>query len=138
MNQLTLTIQTPEVIVFQGPIQSVLLVNETGQMEIFPNHATLAGSILFSHTIVRVAPGQEEEFVMRNGLVLMNNETSEVKLLVEYCHKIADINFESIHEYRMFIEEKLKNKEALNSFQVVYLEEQQASLKKMIEVIGKK
>lgn len=75
---------------------------------------------------------------MRNGLVLMNNETSEVKLLVEYCHKIADINFESIHEYRMFIEEKLKNKEALNSFQVVYLEEQQASLKKMIEVIGKK
>jgi hypothetical protein len=39
---------------------------------------------------------------------------------------------------KKMIEEKLKNKEALNSFQVVYLEEQQASLKKMIEVIGKK
>lgn len=131
-----LIIQTPRQIFFQGEANYIGLTTELGDMEIYPKHATLVASISFSKTKIKHAD-HEKDLLMRNGLFIVNNEKNEVKILVQYCEKITDIDFKTIKEYQNFVLEKLKKKEGLNDFQIKHLEEESTSLEKMVEVIEK-
>ncbi len=131
-----LTIQTPEKIYFDGPAVSVKIATETGEIEIFPQHASLMGTILFSHTTVRSAAA-EEEFLMRNGLIIVDNAKNTVSILVAACDAVGQADFKSIKEYQGFVLEQLAKKADLNSYQLVYLEEHGDALAKMIEVVKK-
>lgn len=132
-----LTIQTPRQILFQGEANYVGLTTELGDIEIYPNHATLVATISFSKTKIKHAE-HEEDLLMRNGLIVVDNEKDEVKILTQYCEKMADIDFKTIKEYKDFVLQKLEKKEELNDFQIKHLEEEGASLERMIEVIENK
>jgi hypothetical protein len=86
--------------------------------------------------LLRVVEKQhEEDLLMRNGLIIVDNEHNEVKILVQYCEKLADIDFKTIKEYKDFVVSRLENKQDLNDFQIKHLEEESTSLERMIEVI---
>jgi F0F1-type ATP synthase epsilon subunit len=132
----TLIIQTPRHIFFQGEANYVGIQTELGNTEIYPQHATLVASISFSHTKIKHAE-HEEDVLMRSGLIIVDNEHNEVKILVQYCEKLADIDFKTIKEYKDFVVSRLENKQDLNDFQIKHLEEESTSLERMIEVIQK-
>lgn len=133
-NNFNLIIQSPQRILFQGEGDYVAVTTELGDMEIYPNHATLLATISFSKTKIKNAE-HEQDFLMRNGLIIVDNEKNEVKLLAQYCEKLSDIDFKTIEEYKNFVLQKLEKKEELNDFQIKHLEQESTSLEQMIEVI---
>ncbi len=129
-----LSIETPLGIMFNEPVKSVLLHNELGDMEVFAGHAPLIASILFSKTRVRVTDEREEVFLMRNGVITVENEKNQVKILVENCIHSKEVNYETIKDYEKFVLSKLANPEVLSKIQLKYLEEQRSSLERMIKI----
>ena len=131
-NTLSLSIETPNGILFNEPVKSVHLRNELGDMEAFPGHAPLVASILFSKTRIRVNDEREETFLMRNGVITINAD--RVKILVENCVHSKEVDYETIRDYEKFVLSKLANPEALSKIQIKYLEEQKSSLERMIKI----
>ena len=130
-----LTIQTPEHVSFDGEVVSLKLTNETGDLEILPQHASLMGTISFSNTLVRTV-NSEEEYLMRNGLVIVDGIKNHTTVLVAGCDLVSHADLKTIREYQQFILEKLANTSDLNRFQITYLEEHGEALSKMIEVVS--
>lgn len=134
MQQLSLIIQTPDHVAFEGAVDSVSLVTELGEMEIFSNHADLVGTILFSRVVVHIGK-HEEDFFARLGMVFVDNTENTVRILAQYCVKVKEFDHLSIKEYRQFVQDKLQSREGLNGLQITHLEESELSLKAMSEAL---
>ncbi len=130
MKKLTLILQTPEQTLFDGTVDSVKLVTELGEIEVFPEHADLAGAILFSRIYVKVGK-HEEIFLARLGTLFVENSRNIIRVLVQFCVKEKEVDHVSLQEYRRFIQEKLANSDGLNQLQATHLEESNLSLKAM-------
>ncbi|WP_297925243.1 F0F1 ATP synthase subunit epsilon [uncultured Agitococcus sp.] len=132
MPTFNLRIETPNGIMFNETVQSVLIHNELGDMEVFAGHAPLIASILFSRTKIRVNDEREEQFLMRSGIITVDNNS--VKILVEHCALAQEVNYETIKDYEKFVISKLSNPAALGKIQLTYLQEERSSLERMVKI----
>ena len=135
-NSFNLTIESPEELFFRGEADSLLLQTVTGEAEILPGHAALAGSFAFSPLHVRTGD-HEEDFIARQGLVFVDPRQNSVRVLAYYCVKKADIDLKTIKEYMEFILKKMESGADLNKYQLRFLEEEKISLQKKLEVLEK-
>ena len=128
----TLTIQTPESSVFEGEITSVQLKTEQGNMEVFPGHAPLQGTISFSRTVVKQAD-KEETYLLRQGMIFVDHLENTVRILAYAANKASEIDTKTAQEYLDMIKESLAKKEDLNKYQIQFLEESRIAVEESLE-----
>ena len=66
---LNLTVRTPEASVVEQEVNSLKLVTDGGVIEIYPNHASLTGSITFSKLNIRTEK-EDIEYLVQRGIIL--------------------------------------------------------------------
>lgn len=130
--EMTLIIRTPDQEVFRGSVDWVSLATQEGQLQIFPGHIGLHGTIHYTPIIFR-AGENEEEFLARQGFVFVDQEQQEVSVQVYACDKRKDLDIKSIEEYRQFVLDKLAHHETLGAFQLKFLEDQKIGLEKQLD-----
>lgn len=135
-NTLQLTVRTPEAGIIEQEVNSLKVMTEGGELEIFPQHASLTGSILFGKLDVRTEEG-EKEYLVQRGVLFVSVESNSVQLLCYSCKEMQDIEYKTAKEYLDFIEEKLKAGEDLNEFQFQYLEKEKIAMVQQISVLEK-
>lgn len=131
---LRIVIQTPDAVHFDGQADWIRVQTEGGELEIHPKHVHVMGSIVFSPVVVK-QDDQTITYYVRQGVVRMDNEGNTVHLLAFSCEKESDITQTSIKEYMNFVLEKLESGEDMTTIQTRYLQEQQASLEKLLQVV---
>ena len=133
-------IQTPDTTLYEGQASSLLIETEGGQLEMFPHHANLVGTIGFTMPRVRIGSGDhvvEHVFAVRSGTVHFDTETNTCRILVTWGQPREEVVHETILEYLRYVEEKLANKENLNPLQIKYLDDQAKSLREIPSITFK-
>lgn len=134
--EFTLTLQTPFVTLYKGPVDKVSLRTTLGQMEVLSYHADLAGVIDFS--IIKVLSGRHEEvFYARQGTVFMHMKRNKLHVLVGHCEKIEDAQYESIEEYLTQIREILDGTSELTNYEMTRLTGEQFAADKLLRMTRK-
>lgn len=125
---------TPDAEAFSDEAQSVSLMTESGALQIFPGHASLQGSILFSPLRIEMADRQED-FVVQRGFLFINQEKDEVKIQVYRCEKQEEMSYASIKEYLEFLLQSLSNPEALGAYHLRHLEDERLATQTRLDVL---
>lgn len=126
-----LLIQTPEREIYKGDADVLTLSNDTGEMQVFPGHASMLGSITYSAVKVDSAK-HEEAFVLRQGFVFVDQDKNEVKVLGLSCEKTSELDLVSAKEYLAFVLAKLDKPEELNEYQLTFLEGQKLAVERQL------
>ena len=72
---LTVKVQTPQTILFQGRAQSVSSTNSLGEFDILPKHANFI-TLIENKTIVVVTEDKKaQQFQFKEAIILNNNNT---------------------------------------------------------------
>lgn len=137
MKTLKLTIRTPEKTIFDGRAQFVKLFTEQGLAKIFHNHASITGAIDFTPLAFADDEGNEEDYVLRRGTIMISNKKNRVDIMVFSCEKTAELNPTTAKEYLEFIEKELEKGSDLSDFQLQFYEEEKYVIKKEIKHIEK-
>jgi len=133
---LHLTVRTPEAEIVSKEVNSIKVNTEGGEIEIYPHHASLTGSIIFGKLEVR-AEKDEQEYVIQQGIIFVSVENNTVQILCLSCKEFQDIEFKTAKKYLEFVEEKLQEGADLNDYQIKYLENEKIAMVKQIEMIDK-
>ncbi len=127
-----LTIKTPYAEVFTGEVESLSLSLEDGDMQVFEDHASVTGSLIFSPVVVE-QKDKEEIFLARHGVFTFDNENNTASLLTSYCTKKAEVDYKTVKEYAEFITKQLEEGHDLSEFKLFYLKGEKVALEKQIE-----
>lgn len=132
MTSFNLLIQTPDREMYNGPAEVLTLSTDTGEMQVLPGHMSMLGSITYS--AVRAQRGaNHQDFVLRQGFLLVDQETSDVRVLGMSVEKTEELDVVSAKEYLAFILSKLDKPDELNKYQLTFLEGQKIALEKQFE-----
>lgn len=138
MKTFTLNIRTPEKEVFKGEVSKVKFSDETGELTILPNHASMTATIDFSSLVFTLADGTEEDFMIKRGIAMVYNRQNRVDIDVLECQKTGEMSPVTAEEYLSFLMEKLANRSDLSKFQIDFLEEEKLVIEKQIGYLKKK
>ncbi len=133
MTPFSFSIRTPEETTYKNEVEWVTLSTEMGQLQLMAHHASLTGTILFS-TVIAKEEKKEEQFLVRNGMVLFNNKTNTAMLLALYAERKSEISHQTAKEYLAFIEKQLREGKDLSEFQILYLEGEKLAIEQQIKV----
>jgi F0F1-type ATP synthase epsilon subunit len=134
-NKFKFTIRTPEQEICACEADSVSFAGDGGELQVFANHASLTASISF--TPVNVKHGnKEEQYLVRNGVFLFDNEKNLAMMLALSCTLKSEINMQTMQEYAKFIEEKLKEGKDLSDLQITFLKGEKLSIAQEIEEVS--
>ena len=131
-NTFPITIRTPEKTLFEDEIKAIRVTTDGGDIELMANHASLTGTLLFSHVVVVDSEGNHLNFLARNGAILFDNDHNRAALLALYCEEKSEVSEKSAKEYADFIEEQLKEGHKLSEFQLLYLEGERLAVKQQL------
>lgn len=130
-------IRTPESeVVSQPEVRSVSLVTELGAMQVFPGHASLHGTILFSPVRIEMME-KEEDFVVQQGFIFIDQAQDQVTILAQRCEKQAEMDFHTAKEYLAVLLKTLDQPELLGKYQLRHLEDEKIATEKRLEVLQK-
>lgn len=130
--QFNLIIRSPVDEIFNGYVQSLLVDTDTGQMEIYPGHATFAGSISYS-PLVLYLEDKTLRFHIKRGVIFYSNINNAGSVSAYEAQVEEEVDFASVQEYLDFIETKMKNKENMDSFEYKFLENEKMAIVKKLE-----
>ena len=72
-NTFYLTVRTPEAEVVSQEVNSIKVVTEGGVIEIYPKHASLTGSIIFSRLDIRTDK-EDIDYLIQRGIIFVSVE----------------------------------------------------------------
>lgn len=127
-----LTIRTPYEEVYKGEVNSLTFANEEGEMQFLEDHASITATLEFSHILVE-EENHDETFLGRKGMFTFDNATNESLLLLAYCEKESEVDYQTIQEYIESIEKQLREGKDLSEFQKLYLRNERVGVKKQLE-----
>ncbi len=134
---LTLTIRTPEKEVFSGKVKSVKMITEQGLLIVLPKHASLTGAVSFSPLVFTDEKGNEENFVVRRGIVMVSNKHNAIDVMTFTCERKSEISPTSAKEYLAFVKKELEKGTDLSDFQIKFYEEEKYVIEKQIGYLEK-
>lgn len=135
MKTFTLTIRTPEKLVYTGPAIYLKLFTETGLIKLFPGHADLTATVLFSLIIFENDQGKEEDYIAKRGLLRVDCQGNSIDLMVMDCKFKYELTHIMAEEYLKFIENELVKGHDLSDFKIRYIEEEKLVIEKHIKHI---
>jgi len=133
MSSLTLVLRTLVKTIYEGPVDSVYVKTELGEMEILPGHATLVGVIGFSRLFVHIDSRQIEYFA-RQGSVAVDAE-GVVRILATDIQETGSISIDSVQSYLTEIDKFLSEESKMNEYQKNFLQEQRNLLEESLKHI---
>lgn len=136
MNDMQLTLRTPEKIVYEGPASVISAVSELGAFQLYPGHAAMTATLSFAPVEIRHGSSVDTYYV-RQGVLNTDPFTNQTHLLAFTCEQASDADINSLQEYRAFVLAQLDNRANLNDYQVTFLEESASSINAMISHIEK-
>lgn len=123
-----LSIRTPENEAFSGQVTKISFRSEEGDLEVFPGHADIAASILFSPLRVVGENGTEEDFIAKRGVANVSADGKEMQIMVLDCTPTKELREVTPGEYLKFVEQQLENKSDLSNFTLSFYEEEHKML----------
>lgn len=132
MSEMHLTIRTPEATRYDGPVTRVSGATELGELQVYPGHAAMTAVIDFSRLVVENGDHQEV-FLLKQGMLHTDPVTNRTDILALYCQKVEEADLKTLQDYRLYILEKLQNKESLSPYRATFLEESKIAVEKQIE-----
>lgn len=137
MKQISLvTIRTPDQTLSFQDVDCINLVTEDGPLVVYAKHASLTAKISFS--VVRVKHGNlEEGFMIRNGLLFINNDQNSVTLLAYTLDQVTEISIETIEAYLARVKDQLAASVPLLPIQFRYLENERLTLTQQLTILRK-
>lgn len=132
MQEMQLTIRTPEGTHYDGPASCVSGASEEGELQIYPGHALMTAAIDFSQAVVERGDHQER-FLLKQGVLHTDPATDRTDILVLYCQKMEEVDMKTLREYHDFILEKLKAHESLGTHHATFLHESRMAVEKQME-----
>ncbi len=127
------TATSPEGFFLQTTLARLDIATEDGQLQILPGHDTLISVIDYSKAHAWVTENDAKELVVRHGLLSVDRQTNQVRLMAFSIDYTQDLEIKTLEEYYSSITQALETGN-LNTLQIQYLEEQGASMKKLMEV----
>ncbi len=103
MAQLQITIVTPERIVFEGTIDSLTAMTETGEITILPNHVPLA--TLLKAGEMRAMVGKEELYLAASTGLLEVKPGNQIVVLADSAERSEELELAQIEEAKQRAEE---------------------------------
>src|SRR3989338_6181071 len=73
-----LEIRTPFGVEFNEDVRSITVNAEDGQITILPRHANIVTLIDFSPLVIRRDPAEDEEFLLRSGILNVDHKSNTV------------------------------------------------------------
>lgn len=125
---------TPEGELFQGPADVVTVSTESGLLQVYPGHASLQGTIPFSMLHV-LHGGREEEYLVRNGLLLISGESDHVRILGMQIELRTHISHKTAQEYLTLLLRLLEKPHELTELHLQHLESEKRSIEQTLEFI---
>ncbi len=111
MNNLQLSVLTPEKKVSETEALSVTLPTKMGDITVLPSHAPLFSLLAPGEIIIRKAQGSPESLVVSGGYVSVFK--NQVKVLADFSMQSSDINEqaakEAIERAKQAMEEKVSD-----------------------------
>ncbi|MBP6084761.1 hypothetical protein KA517_00790 [Candidatus Gracilibacteria bacterium] len=137
MKQISLvTIRTPDQTLSFQDVDCINLVTEDGPLVVYAKHASLTAKISFS--VVRVKHGNlEEGFMVRNGLLFINNDQNSVTLLAYTLDQVTEVSIETIEAYLARVKDQLAGSVPLLPIQFRYLENERLTLTQQLTILRK-
>lgn len=137
MKQISLvTIRTPDQTLSFQDVDCINLVTEDGPLVVYAKHASLTAKISFS--VVRVKHGNlEEGFMIRNGLLFINNDQNSVTLLAYTLDQVTEVSIETIEAYLARVKDQLAGEVSLLPIQFRYLENERLTLIQQLNILRK-
>ncbi len=133
----TVIIRNPDQNYTFEQVESVSVVTDKGPMIIYGKHASLTGKIAFS--VLKIKHGNMlESFMVRNGLLFINNDENAVVILASTIEQIAEVSIETIESYLAKVRDQLENDQTLLPIQFRYLENEKLTLMEQLSVLKKK
>jgi ATP synthase F1 epsilon subunit len=133
-NTLKLSVRTPESEIIDQEVNSLKIMTEGGEIEIYPNHASLTGKITFGKLDIRTDE-KEYEYLVKSGILFVSVENNAVQILCFSCQEVQDIEYKTAKEYLDFIDERLKSGDSLNEYQMKYLEGEKIAMVKQVALV---
>lgn len=127
-------VRTPDAEWFQGPADSVTIATDGGLLQIFSGHASLQGVITFSTLQIRSGE-YEEDFVIRNGMLVVSVATDEIRVLAMQVEKRSSLSHKTAKEYLESLLKHLEHPETLSELHLRYLEGERYSIERALEFI---
>ncbi len=103
-----LEIVTPEKIIYEGDVDQITVVTETGKISILPHHVNLFTKVTPGELILRIANKEQYMAITGGFLEVANNK---VTLIADYAVHSDDIDVERAMAAQKRAEELLKKKE---------------------------
>lgn len=133
MAEFKFTLRTPENELLDAKVLSLTVMTEGGEMQLLAHHASLTASVVFSPLKVEFTDGKEELFMVRNGMLLFDNQANTSTLLALYAEPRAEVMKHTVEEYMAFIKKELSEGKELSAFQIKYLEGEQVAVEAQLQ-----
>ena len=132
MNTFSLQIRSPEKLVFDRDVASLLLVTENGMIEVLPHHASMLSTIQFTHAKIRFED-KIDTILLRKGILFIDNTKNEVKILVSLAEMESEMSTISAKEYLTYVMEQLEKGESMSEFHLDFLQEEKLVIEKQLQ-----
>ncbi len=130
-DNLDVRIITPEKVVFNKPIDSIIIPGTVGEMEILPGHVAIFSTIKPGQVVIRE---KNKKYVFASGAGIAEVCNNRVTLLVDSADGCDEIDPAASQALIAEYEDKLKNLESMDEEQRFAFETKLAAAKARIEV----
>ncbi len=125
-------IQTPDALVYDGPIVLMQIATEDGVIELHPNHSNLVTTVAASRIKILTEHAVTQYIVVRHGVIEFDTVTNTCAGLFFYAELTTTLKQESLLEYRERILNDLQNSEKLSRYHVDFLKNESMSIEKLL------
>lgn len=126
-------LRTPEQEQLFPEVMSVSLITDGGAIQAFPGHASLQGVITLSPLRIELPHG-EEDYVVRRGILCIDQEKDELLVLVYKAESRASLDHETAEEYLQVLLRALERHESLGAYQLKHLQDEHAATRAYLTI----
>jgi len=127
----SLQIRSPERLVFDRQVASLLLATENGMIEVLPYHASMLSTIQFTHAKIRFE-NLVDTILLRKGILFIDNTKNEVQVLVSMAEMESEVSITSAKEYLAYVLSQLEKGEHMSEFHLQFLQEERLVIEKQL------
>lgn len=125
-------IQTPDAVVYDGPITLMQIATDDGVIEIHPRHMNLVTTVAASRVKVVTLDGTTQYIIVRHGVIEFNTLNNTCTGLFFSAQLASSFKQESLLDYRERILKDLAQSDKLSRYHIDFLQNESMSIEKLL------
>lgn len=127
-------IQTPDALVYDGPVTLMQIATDDGVIEIHPNHSNLMTTVSASRIKVITEDAITQYIVARHGVIEFDTTTNRCNGLFFSAELTTSFKKESLLEYKERILKDLEQPQKLSRYHIDFLQNESMSIEKLLVI----